>query len=158
MMCILGICNLGRKSQMNRFEIEFNSTEENMNTVLEMVELFLKKIPELSDIAYTDVLTCAREAIVNAIVHGYTGVIGIITLELVVHTDGLCLKVEDSGSGMKDVEKCMEMHPVYYAEIDECLLTAGFSFMKEFMDSVKVDSMSGRGTSVYMTKRFEEQF
>ena len=98
-------------------------------------------------------LKCAvSEAVTNAVVHGYRGTEGVISLR-VCYTDAGRVKitVKDSGCGIADVEQAMQ--PLYTTDAAGERGGMGFTIMKSFMDGIRVKSAPGRGTSVTMIKR-----
>lgn len=95
--------------------------------------------------------TGVSEAVTNAVIHGYQGGEGTITLEVSVEEDVLTVLVQDEGVGIRDVAKAME--PMYTTAPDGERSGMGFSFMEAFMDQVEVVSAPGSGTTVTMRKK-----
>ena len=91
----------------------------------------------------------------NCIVHAYKEKIGKIYI-----TGELCdkntirIKIRDTGCGIENVEKAME--PLYTTVGGE-RAGLGFAVMQSFMDTVKVRSAGGKGTSIVMTKRINRR-
>ena len=54
------------------------------------------------------------------------------------------------GVGIKDLDKAME--PFYTTKPEEERSGMGFTIVKTFMEKVRVKSVVGKGTIVYMTK------
>ena len=52
---------------------------------------------------------------------------------------------------MEDVE--LAMQPMYTTRPDEDRSGMGFAFMEAFMDELEVESVPGKGTTVWMKKR-----
>ena len=114
------------------------------------VAVFLSRMdPTLEEIE--DVKTAVSEAVTNAVIHGYQGGEGTITLEVSVEEDVLTVLVQDEGVGIRDVAKAME--PMYTTAPDGERSGMGFSFMEAFMDQVEVVSAPGSGTTVTMRKK-----
>ena len=90
------------------------------------------------------------EAVTNAIVHGYEGTVGTVTLEAKLSGRRLWVEIRDAGCGIPNVAKAME--PLYSTKEAENRSGMGFSFMEAFMDTLEVTSELGRGTRVTMTK------
>ena len=102
-----------------------------------------------------DIRTAVSEAVTNCIVHAYREKIGKIYI-----TGELCdknmirIKIRDTGCGIENVEKAME--PLYTTVGGE-RAGLGFAVMQSFMDTVKVRSAVGKGTSIVMTKRISRR-
>ena len=105
--------------------------------------------PAVSDIA--DIKTAVSEAVTNAIIHGYEGTDGIVTMEISVNERLVTFTVSDSGRGIEDVERAMT--PLYTSKPDSERSGMGFTVMETFMDTLSVTSAPHRGTTVVMTKK-----
>ena len=104
-------------------------------------------IDELSDIK-----TAVSEAVTNAIVHGYREKMGNVELIMKIYKDRiLSVTVRDRGCGIENIEKAME--PLFTTGVDEERAGLGFTVMESFMDTVKVHSTVGKGTTVTLVKR-----
>ena len=104
-------------------------------------------IDELSDIK-----TAVSEAVTNAIVHGYREKIGNVELIMKIYKDRiLSVTVRDRGCGIENIDKAME--PLFTTGVDEERAGLGFTVMESFMDTVKVHSTVGKGTTVTLVKR-----
>ena len=126
--------------------IKMDSVSENEEFARVAVAVFLSRMdPTLEEIE--DVKT----AVTNAVIHGYQGGEGTITLEVSVEEDVLTVLVQDEGVGIRDVAKAME--PMYTTAPDGERSGMGFSFMEAFMDQVEVVSAPGSGTTVTMRKK-----
>ena len=136
---------------INQFKMEFLSRSENESFARQAVSFFTAQLdPELSEL--TDIRTAVSEAVTNAVVHGYRGTEGVISLR-VCYTDAGRVKitVKDSGCGIADVEQAMQ--PLYTTDAAGECGGMGFTIMKSFMDGIRVKSAPGKGTSVTMIKR-----
>ena len=99
-----------------------------------------------------DVKTAVSEAVTNAIVHAYPDSLGKVELKLRLYPGNeLELIVRDWGIGIADVEQARA--PLFTTGNEE-RSGMGFTIMESFMDSVKVRSHPGKGTTVTMRKRF----
>lgn len=99
-----------------------------------------------------DVKTAVSEAVTNAIVHAYPESIGKVELKLRLYPGNeLEVLVRDWGVGIPDVEKARA--PLFTTGNEE-RSGMGFTIMESFMDSVRVKSLPGKGTTVTMRKRF----
>ena len=98
-----------------------------------------------------DIKTAVSEAVTNCIVHAYPDSIGTIHMRLRILEGGVLeIQVKDKGRGIEDVERARE--PLFTTG-GEDRGGMGFTIMESFMDSVKVRSRPGSGTTVTMRKR-----
>ena len=99
-----------------------------------------------------DVNTAVSEAVTNAIVHAYPDTLGKVEVKLRLYPGNqLELIVRDWGVGIPDIEKART--PLFTTGNEE-RSGMGFTIMESFMDSVKIRSTPGKGTTVTMRKRF----
>ena len=98
-----------------------------------------------------DIKTAVSEAVTNAIVHAYPNQLGKIVMKLrLLENQTLELVIRDWGCGMEDVEQARQ--PLFTTGGEE-RSGMGFTIMESFMDSLKVRSVAGRGTTVVMKKK-----
>ena len=110
--------------------------------------------PTLEEI--NDIKTAVSEAVTNCIVHAYKDKIGKIYISAeLLDNNSIRIKIRDTGCGIEDVEKAME--PLYTTVGGE-RAGLGFAVMQSFMDSVRVRSVPGKGTSIVMTKKISRRF
>ena len=138
-------------SQQNEMELTFPSLPENESFARVVVAAFAVQLsPTVSEIA--DIKTAVSEAVTNAIVHGYAGTVGTVTLRAsVVGRATLSIEVQDEGRGIEDVTRAME--PFYTTCPEQERSGMGFAVMQTFMDDLEVESRPGEGTLVRMRKR-----
>lgn len=138
-------------TQHNEMETTFLSLPENESFARVVIAAFTVQLsPTVSEIA--DIKTAVSEAVTNAIVHGYEGVIGQVTLRATLDERGmLTVEVEDHGRGIADVDKAME--PFFTTRPEQERSGMGFAVMQTFMDDLEVRSAPGQGTLVRMRKR-----
>lgn len=99
-----------------------------------------------------DVKTAVSEAVTNAIVHAYPEELGKVQLKLRLYPEGeLEVIVRDWGVGIPDVDKARA--PLFTTGNEE-RSGMGFTIMESFMDTLRVKSAPGKGTTVAMRKRF----
>lgn len=135
----------------NEMETVFLSVPENESFARVVIAAFAVQMsPTVSEIA--DIKTAVSEAVTNAIVHGYEGTRGMVTLRAVIDGTVLSVEVTDQGRGISNVAQAME--PFYTTHPEQERSGMGFSVMQTFMDSVHVESTPGKGTTVRMRKRF----
>ena len=134
----------------NNVTIKFTSDSTNESFARVCVASFISYLdPTLKTIA--EVKTAVSEAVTNAIVHGYDGQRGIITMKLCLENDILSVTVSDSGRGIDNVKKAMR--PLYTSKPDLERSGMGFTVMQSFMDTLSVKSVPNVGTNVTMTKK-----
>ena len=134
----------------NEMSITFDSRSENEGLARVVVAAFMAPMdPTMEELS--DVKTAVSEAVTNAIIHGYEGGQGKVTLRGKICHNRIELQVEDQGVGIPDVEKAME--PLFTTAPEQERSGMGFSFMEAFMDELKVESEVGKGTKVSMKKK-----
>lgn len=137
--------------QQNEMQITFPSLPENESFARVVIAAFAVQLsPTLSEIA--DIKTAVSEAVTNAIVHGYEGTRGQVTLRASIRDNHLlAIEIQDHGKGISDIPQAME--PFFTTHPEQERSGMGFAVMQTFMDELTVDSMPGAGTTVRMTKR-----
>ena len=131
----------------NQVTLEFPSRSANESFARTTAACFAAQLdPTLEEI--NDIKTAVSEAVTNAIVHAYPDSIGKITLRLrLLEERTLEITVRDKGVGIPDVEQARA--PMFTTGSDE-RAGMGFTIMESFMDSLRVRSAPGKGTSVTM--------
>lgn len=136
-------------------KLEIDSIPSNEAFARVVVAAFLTRLnPTMEEIA--DIKTAVSEAVTNAIIHGYQNEVHKIEIEASVEKNLLTVSVRDSGMGIENIEKAME--PLYTTRRDLERSGMGFVFMEAFMDSIKVESEVGVGTTVTMTKKIGRRY
>ena len=126
--------------------VEFPSRSENVAFARVTVAAFAARLP--FTIAELEELKVAvSEAVTNAVVHGYPKQVGRIRIEAKVEETSIMVTIIDYGRGMVDSSGDDEQE-----EREQCT-GMGFVFMESFSDAVRVESPSGGGTIVHLTKR-----
>lgn len=138
----------------NKFTMNILAKSANEGFARSCVSAFAAQLdPTLEEV--NDIKTAVSEAVTNCIVHAYKEKIGKIYI-----TGELCgkniirIKIRDTGCGIENVEKAME--PLYTTVGGE-RAGLGFAVMQSFMDTVRVRSAVGKGTSIVMTKRINRR-
>ena len=109
--------------------------------------------PTLDEIA--DIKTAVSEAVTNAIVHAYPDRMGRVSMRLrLLEGSVLEIQVKDWGIGIPDVERART--PLFTTGSEE-RSGMGFTIMESFMDSLRVRSAEGKGTTVIMRKRISRR-
>lgn len=134
----------------NHMQLQFLGCPENESFARVVIAAFAVQLsPTVSEIA--DIKTAVSEAVTNAIVHGYEGTQGMVSLCASYTPDGeLMIEVADHGKGIPDVAQAMA--PFYTTRPQEERSGMGFAVMQTFMDDVEVSSALGEGTVVRMRK------
>ena len=134
----------------NYMTLEFPSRSSNEAFARSAVACFAAQLdPTLEEV--NDVKTAVSEAVTNAIVHAYPDRIGKIVMRLALLEDhALEIVVKDWGVGIEDVEKARE--PLFTTGTQE-RAGMGFTIMESFMDTLKVRSVPGKGTTVTMRRK-----
>ena len=105
--------------------------------------------PTLDEVA--DIKTAVSEAVTNAIVHAYPDTIGKVSMRMrLFENNELEIVVKDWGVGIPDVEQART--PLFTTGNEE-RSGMGFTIMESFMDSLRVRSKVGKGTTVTLRKR-----
>ncbi len=134
----------------NEMETNFLALPENESFARVVIAAFCVQLsPTMSEVA--DVKTAVSEAVTNAIVHGYEGRQGMVTLRAAIDGQTLTVEVADTGRGIPDVPQAME--PFFTTHPEQERSGMGFSVMQTFMDDLQVDSTPGKGTRIVMRKR-----
>ena len=139
----------------NKFAMTLESRSFNESFVRATVAAFVLQLdPTLEEIS--DIKTAVSEAVTNCIVHAYKEKLGTIYINAEIHDDNtLKIKIRDKGCGIENVGKAME--PLYTTVGGE-RAGLGFAVMQSFMDTVKVRSAVGKGTTVYLSKKISQRF
>lgn len=134
----------------NKIRLELLSLSQNESFARSVVACFALQLnPSVSQIA--DIKTAVSEAVTNSIVHGYPNGIGEIVLESELINDEIHINIFDNGVGIDNVDQALE--PFFTTKENEERSGMGFTIMKSFMDSVRVESEKGKGTKIYMVKK-----
>ena len=81
---------------------------------------------------------------------GYGKEKGKIEIHCTIKGKTIHISVQDWGIGIEDIDKAME--PLYTTKPEWERSGMGFAFMEAFMDEVQVESVPGKGTTVWMKK------
>lgn len=138
----------------NHMTVTFDAVSENEALARMVVAAFITVLdPTLDEMA--DVKTAVSEAVTNAIIHGYDGQTGSVTMTCSRKDRELWVTVQDRGKGIEDIKKALE--PFYTSRPELERSGMGFAFMEAFMDEVQVESRLGNGTYVAMRKVFHSK-
>ena len=134
----------------NKFTITLPSRSCNESFARVTVASFAAQLdPTLEEIS--DIKTSVSEAVTNCNVHAYPDKIGNVYITCEIIDDSLIkIRVRDKGRGIENVEQAMQ--PLFTTGGEE-RAGLGFAVMESMMDSVRVTSRVGKGTTVTMKKR-----
>lgn len=136
--------------QHNEMQTTFLSLAENESFARVVIAAFAVQLsPTVSEIA--DIKTAVSEAVTNAIVHGYEGTCGMVTLRAAIRDNLLTIEVQDDGKGIPNIEQAME--PFFTTHPEQERSGMGFAVMQTFMDDLRVESAPDSGTTIRMSKR-----
>ena len=138
----------------NKFSMYVLARSANEGFARACISAFAAQLdPTLEEI--NDIKTAVSEAVTNCIVHAYKEKIGKIYISAELCDKNIIkIKIRDTGCGIENVEKAME--PLY-TTIGGERAGLGFAVMQSFMDTVKVRSAVGKGTSIVMSKRINRR-
>lgn len=139
---------------MNEMNVSFLSCSANESFGRAAVAAFVAQLDPTID-ELSDIKTAVSEAVTNCIVHAYRDTIGVIYITAKLYEEGIVsVKIRDKGCGMADVEQAMQ--PLFTTG-GEDRAGLGFAVMESFMDSLRVTSRPGKGTTVTMKKALERR-
>lgn len=134
----------------NEVTLAFPSRSSNEGFARAAVSCFAAQMdPTLNELE--DIKTAVSEAVTNAIVHAYPDRLGRVKLKLRLFEDSLLeITVQDWGVGIADVAQART--PLFTTGNEE-RSGMGFTIMESFMDTLRVRSTPGKGTTVTMRRR-----
>ncbi len=135
----------------NKFTMTLLAKSSNESFARACISAFATQLdPTLEEIS--DIKTAVSEAVTNCIVHAYKEqIIGKIYITAMLgDNNSIKIKIRDKGCGIANVEQAME--PLFTSVGGE-RAGLGFAVMESFMDSIKVTSAVGKGTTVTMVKK-----
>ena len=142
------------RNPVNSATVEFLSRSANEGFARTTAACFAAQMdPTLDEV--NDIKTAVSEAVTNCIVHAYPNELGKIRMKLRLFEDNtLEVVVQDWGVGIADVAQART--PLFTTGNEE-RSGMGFTIMESFMDSLKVRSVPGKGTTVTMRKRISRR-
>jgi len=136
----------------NEMKLEFLSRSANESFARIAVASFASQLdPTIEELA--DIKTSVSEAVTNAIVHAYDGKEGIVKIHSKLYDQWIEIEVIDTGVGIENVEEART--PLFTTKGNLERSGMGFTIMESFMDELKVESIVGLGTKVYMKKTIQ---
>lgn len=136
---------------INEMKLSFLSRSSNESFARVSVASFFAQLdPTVDEMA--DIKTAVSEAVTNCIVHGYAQTLGVIYIHARILGDNvITVKIKDKGCGIPDIKQAME--PMFTTCKTGERAGLGFAVMQSFMDSVRVYSSPGKGTTVVLKKK-----
>lgn len=134
----------------NYMRLEFPSKSRNEAFARAAVGAFAAQL-DMTVEELADIKTAVSEAVTNAIIHAYTDGSGTVEVVCRLSENKIAVTVTDTGKGIADIE--LAMQPLYSGTSDADRSGMGFTVMESFMDTLRVDSHLGCGTTVSMTKQ-----
>ena len=136
-------------TQKNYMKLEFPARSVNEGFARAAVAAFAA-LAEIGDIK-----TAVSEAVTNAVVHAYPDKLGTVQVRVrILPDERLEIAVKDHGIGIADVAQART--PLYTTGGEE-RSGMGFTIMESFMDTLRVKSVPGRGTTVTMCRRIRRR-
>ncbi len=135
----------------NKFTMTLPARSSNESFARACISAFAAQLdPTIEEIS--DIKTAVSEAVTNCIVHAYKDqIIGKIYITAFLYdNNSIKVKIRDKGCGIANIEQAME--PLYTSVGGE-RAGLGFAVMESFMDTIKVSSTVGKGTTITMIKK-----
>ncbi len=135
---------------INTMSLTFDSLSANESFARSATAGFFTQLnPTVEELC--DIRTAVSEAVTNSIVHGYRKTSGKVKLTARIFPQRkISITVKDTGCGIENIEQAME--PLFTTDPEGERSGLGFSVMQSFMDTVRVTSDPGKGTSVTMCR------
>lgn len=137
----------------NEMKLEIKSKSSNEAFARVTVAAFASQLdPTFEELA--DIKTAVSEAVTNCIIHGYENKDGVIHINCKLHEKEIDIEVIDYGKGIENVE--MAKQPLYTSKPELDRSGMGLTIIESFMDEMKIESIVGMGTKIFMKKRIGE--
>lgn len=138
----------------NEMKLEFLSKSSNEAFARISVAAFASQLdPTIEEIA--DIKTSVSEAVTNSIIHGYPDTDGIVKVIAKLIDNEIEIEVSDNGVGIENIEEARE--PLFTTKSNLERSGMGFTIMENFMDNLKIESISGLGTKITMKKKIKDR-
>ena len=140
---------------INEMRLKFDSRSVNESFGRASVAAFAAQLdPNIEELS--DIRTAVSEAVTNCIVHAYADTLGPVYIWAGIYENGIIrIRIRDSGCGIADIKQAME--PLFTTVGGE-RAGLGFAVMQSFMDSIRVRSRVGKGTTVILTKKIAPRY
>lgn len=140
--------------EINSMSLQFPSVSANEAFARGAVACFVSQL-DMTLTELGDIKTAVSEAVTNCIVHAYPDSIGTVFLKAKLLEGGIVeVTVRDRGRGIEDVEQARQ--PLFTTGGQD-RSGMGFTIMESFMDTLRVRSKPGAGTTVTMRRRVDRR-
>ena len=136
-------------NNVNKIKIKCKGIIDNIKFIKNFCVIFLYPL-DLTESFINELKIVVSEAVTNAIVHGYEGVINDIDLKMEFSKDVIEIVIKDYGIGIDDINKARE--PLFTTKPSEERSGLGFTIMEMFLDSLEVLSNKDEGTTLICRK------
>lgn len=137
----------------NEMKLEMKSKSSNEAFARVTVAAFASQLdPTFEELA--DIKTAVSEAVTNSIIHGYENKEGVIHINCRLYEKTIEIEVIDYGKGIENIE--IAKQPLFTSKPELERSGMGFTIMESFMDEMKVESIVGMGTKIFMKKKIGE--
>ena len=137
----------------NEMKLEIKSKSSNEAFARVTIAAFASQLdPTFEELA--DIKTAVSEAVTNSIIHGYENKEGVIHINCKLHEKVIEIEIIDYGKGIENVD--IAKQPLYTSKPELERSGMGFTIMESFMDEMKVESIVGMGTKIFMKKYIGE--
>lgn len=137
----------------NEMKLEMKSKSSNEAFARVTVAAFASQLdPTFEELA--DIKTAVSEAVTNSIIHGYENKDGIIHINCKLYEKNIEIEIIDYGKGIENID--IAKQPLYTSKPELERSGMGFTIMESFMDEMKIESILGMGTKIFMKKKIGE--
>ena len=137
----------------NSMRVEFPNNSDNERFARSVAAAFVLELDPTVD-QLSEIKTAVSEAVTNAIIHGYDGTDGIVTMEGNIYDDTVEFTISDNGVGIPDIRRARE--PLFTGKPEMERSGMGFTIMETFMDAMEVESEVGKGTKIMLSKQIKQ--
>ena len=138
----------------NEARVFFPAKSENESFARIFASGFFSQLdPTIAEMS--EIKTAVSEAVTNAIIHGYENKNGTVELFCGFHKRMLYIEVADNGIGIADIPQART--PLYTSKPEMERSGMGFTVMETFMDTVRIESILGKGTRIFMSKTLAKE-
>ena len=137
----------------NSMRVEFPNNSDNERFARSVAAAFVLELDPTVD-QLSEIKTAVSEAVTNAIIHGYDGTDGIVTMEGNIYDDTVEFRISDNGVGIPDIRRARE--PLFTGKPEMERSGMGFTIMETFMDAMEVESEVGKGTKITLSTQIKQ--
>ncbi|MBI2914929.1 MAG: anti-sigma F factor [Firmicutes bacterium] len=137
-----------RDDVSNQVRLEFPNLPQNVGFARVAMAVFAAQLDFTLD-ELEDIKVAVSEAVSNAVIHAYEQARGTVVVEGCIREGRLEVAVLDRGKGIENIQ--LACQPAFTTQPEE-RMGLGLVFVKEFMDTVNIESEPGQGTRIEMSK------